>query len=647
MLETSPMLEPAHLKFSPDGTPWSDVYGDIYHSSSGGPDQARHVFLGGNQLPRRWQDKERFVILETGFGLGLNFLTTWAAFRQNPGTCTRLHFVSVEKHPFHSHDLRQAQAAWPEFAPFSEALLQQWPLLTPGIHRLFLDEGRVVLTLVFGDAREKLRRLELRADAFYLDGFSPAKNPELWDEDICRAIARIAAPGATLATWSVSGSLREALKANEFSLEKQPGFAEKREMLVGHYQSRKPNPYPAPTHRRTLVIGAGVAGTSIANALAGRNWDVEVLERGSGPGQGASGNQAGVFRPLPSVDDNYLFRLTRAGFLAARTHLENLAAKGHPVRWGKTGALHLARDNEHELAQARAVETLGLPPEFIQYLNQEEASALLGWPTAHGGWYFPEGGWVQPPSLCHANLQAFPERIHTRYDCSVADIRYQDGEWHALDAQGKTLAAAPHLVMASGIEAPRFSPFAWLPQRPARGQTSLIPECAIPPLKMLVCGQGYITPAVDGLRVAGASFEMDDLETDIRTKERQENINKINTMLPGLIPDIVQDTLSGRVGFRPMSPDRLPIVGPMPEASSETGTRKMRHVPALPGLWCMQGFGTRGIVWSALMADFLASRMEGEPLPLENDLIRAISPERFLPRLSHATEVLPEFPVEE
>lgn len=639
------MLEPAHLKFSPDGTPWSDIYGDIYHSSSGGPDQARHVFLGGNQLPGRWQDKERFVILETGFGLGLNFLTTWAAFRQNPGKCSRLHFVSVEKHPFHSDDLKQAQAAWPEFASLSQALLQQWPLLTPGIHRLFLDEGRVILTLVFGDASEKLRRLELRADAFYLDGFSPAKNPELWSEEICRAIARIAAPGATLATWSVSGNLREALKANEFLLEKRPGFAEKREMLVGHYQSRKPNPYTAPTQRRALVIGAGAAGTSIANALAGRNWDVEVLERNSGPGQGASGNQAGVFRPLPSVDDNYLFRLTRAGFLAARTHLENLASKGHPVRWGKTGALHLARDSEHELTQARTVETLCLPSEFIQYLNQEEASALLGWPTAHGGWYFPEGGWVQPPSLCQANLLAFPERIRTRYNCPVADIRYQEGQWHALDAQRQTLAAAPHLVMASGIDAPRFSPFAWLPQRPARGQTTLIPENTIPPLKMLVCGQGYITPAVDGLRVGGASFEIDDLEPDIRTRDRQDNINKINKMLPGLIPDTVQNALSGRVGFRPMSPDRLPIVGPMPDTSADAGGKKMRHTPSLPGLWCMQGFGTRGIVWSALMAEFLASRMEGEPLPLENDLIKAISPDRFLSRSS--PEHLPEFPVEE
>lgn len=621
------MLEPARLQFSPDGTPWSDTYGDIYHSCHGGPEQSRHVFLAGNELPRRWQEKERFVILETGFGLGLNFLTTWAAWRREPGACQRLHFVSIEKHPFTTSDLAKAQAAWPQFAPLAAELQADWPLLTPGIHRLRLDQGRVVLTLVFGDACHWLRRLEMAADAFYLDGFSPAKNPELWSPQVCKSLARLAAPEATLATWAVSGELRRTLAANEFTLKKAPGFAAKRHMLTGHYHSRKPLRHPPPGERRALVIGAGVAGTSAAAALASRGWQVRILERSPAPGQGASGNLAGVLRPLPSVDDNQLARLTRAGFLATRRYLAQLEAANLPIRWGNTGALHLAKDEAHAATQARAVEKLGLPPELVQFLNGEAASQRLNWPVPRGGWYFPLGGWVQPPSLCQANLLAYPEQIQTSFNCPVAKIQYQDGVWQALDAQGRLLASAPHLVMASGIDAPGFKPFAWLPQKAARGQVSLFPAGSTPPLDLLVCGQGYMTPEVEGLRVGGATYQLDDAEPQERREDHLDNLHKLNTLLPGFVADVVPEQLSGRVGFRPVSPDRLPIVGPVPDPQSRG---RSRHIPQQPGLWCIQGFGARGIVWSALMADLLASRMEGEPLPLENELVAAVSPERFL-----------------
>ena len=623
------MLEPARLQFTADGTPWSETYGDIYHSSHGGPEQARHVFLGGNGLPRRWQGRERFVILETGFGLGLNFLATWAAWRADPEACGRLHFVSLEKHPFSADDLARAQAAWPEFAPLAAELQTAWPLLVPGMHRLNLERGRVVLTLVLGDARHWLRRLELAADALYLDGFSPARNPELWTPEICKALARLTAPGATLATWAVSGELRRALAAHEFTLNKAPGFARKRHMLTGWSHSRKPLRHPPPEQRQALVIGAGVAGTSAAAALAGRGWEVEVLEQEGDAGRGASGNLAGVLRPLPSRDDNLLARLTRAGFLATRRHLQALEAAGLPVRWGSTGALHLGRDAAHAAHQARTVAQLGFPPELLQFLDAGAATEHIGWPVPWGGWYFPLGGWVQPPSLCRANLLSQPQRIRLRPNCHVAGIRRQEGLWYALDDQGRNLASAPHLVMASGVAAPRFGPFAWLPQKAARGQVSLFPADSTPPLKLLVCGNGYLAPAVDGLLAGGATHQPDDPETAERLADHQFNLDRINRLLPGFAAGLQAGRLHGRVGFRPMSPDRLPIVGLAPDPDAPLHPR---HVPRQPGLWCIQGFGARGIVWSALMAELLASRMEGEPLPLESDLVAALDPGRFLLR---------------
>lgn len=618
-------LEPARLTPGPDGTPFSESYGDVYHSTAGGPDQARHVFLAGNGLPGRWQGRERFVILETGFGLGLNFLATWAAWKSDPGRCPRLHFVSVEKHPFATADLATAHAAWPEFARLSAELCRHWPLLVPGVHRLHLEGGRVVLTLVFGDATEVLRRIDAGVDAFYLDGFSPARNPELWSPQFFRALSRLAAPGATLATWSVAGAVREALAAAEFDLEKRPGFAGKRQMLAGRYRSRKPAAHVPPTDRRAIVIGAGLAGSTAAHRLASRGWQVEVLERNAHAGAGASGNIAGVLRPLPSIDDNRLARLTRAGFLATRSLLQELGAA---VRWQQCGVLHLARDAGHEELQRRTVAALQPPADYLQFLERDEAARRLDWPASTGAWWFPTGGWVQPPSLCRAALEVFPERVRIRFDCPVAAIEPVDGGWRAVGHQGETLAVAPVLIMASGIDAPRFSPLAWLPQRSARGQVTHIPAAAVPPLDMVVCRLGYATPAVDGLLTAGASFLVGDGEAAERPAEHGDNLARLNLILPGFAANLHPESLDGRVGFRPASPDRLPMVGPVPQVPTDAQER--HELRWQPGLYCLQGYGARGIVWSGLMAELLASRIEGDPLPLETDLVEAIAPARFL-----------------
>ncbi|GHU37559.1 hypothetical protein AGMMS50256_35660 [Betaproteobacteria bacterium] len=225
----------ARLSLAPDGTPLSEIYGDVYHSAAGGHAQSRHVFLAGNGLPARWRERDSFAILETGFGLGLNFLATWLVWRNDPQRCRILRFISLEKHPFAAGDLAIAHAAWPEFAELSGVLRACWPKLVTGEHRIELDGGDVEFRLVLGDATETLPLLNDAVDAFYLDGFSPAKNPDLWSPFICRNLARLARPGSTLATWSVAGCVRQALSDAGFTVEKRPGFAEKRQMLVGRH----------------------------------------------------------------------------------------------------------------------------------------------------------------------------------------------------------------------------------------------------------------------------------------------------------------------------------------------------------------------------------------------------------------------------
>lgn len=232
------LLSPASIAFRADGTPYSVLHDDVYHSAAGGFAQARHVFLDGNGLPRRWAHETRFTVVETGFGMGVNFLATWSAWRADPARCTQLEFISIEKYPMKVDDLRRALDAVidePAYRPLAAALCDAWPALIPGSHRVCFDHDNVRLTLVFADALEALPALDIRADAMYLDGFSPLKNPELWSPGLMDALARLAHARTTLSTYTSAGTVKRALRQAGFEVGRKPGFGWKRHMLVGHY----------------------------------------------------------------------------------------------------------------------------------------------------------------------------------------------------------------------------------------------------------------------------------------------------------------------------------------------------------------------------------------------------------------------------
>lgn len=330
-------IVPGEIAFADNGVPASPAYGDIYHSADGGPEQAREVFLTGCGLPQAWQQAARFVILETGFGLGLNFLVSWQAFRDRPGLCSRLHFISVEKHPLTRDTLARCHAAWPALAPLAGELQSQWPPLVAGYHRLSFDGGRVELTLIFDEAETALKQLEARADAIYLDGFSPARNPDIWSPALLGELQRLAAPGARLATWCVAGRVRQGLQEAGFSVTRKPGFGRKKERLEAVYSrlSRQQKAWaeegkPAP-QKTAAIIGAGIAGSALAHALARRGFDVTLIERHPQAAQGASGNPAGVVRPQLALDDSLNGRLSRQAFLHTQKLISALPASPSPT----------------------------------------------------------------------------------------------------------------------------------------------------------------------------------------------------------------------------------------------------------------------------------------------------------------------------
>jgi tRNA 5-methylaminomethyl-2-thiouridine biosynthesis bifunctional protein len=573
-------LVPAQLDFL-DETPYSAAYGDVYHSAGGGPAQARHVFLAGNDLPMRWRGRERFVILETGFGAGLNFLATWRAWREDAVRCRRLHFVSVEKHPFTVSDLRRIHQNYPELKREAAALHAAWPPLVSGAHRLELDG--VVLTLFFGDAA-LLRDLRLAADAIYLDGFSPAKNPDMWSHALMRFVSRLCAPEATLATWSVAASVRDALQATGFVLEKRAGFGDKREMLVGKYQ--KQGQTTISRERHAAVVGAGLAGAAVCERLCARGWEVELYERHAGPAQEASGNPAGTFHPIVTPDDSVFARLTRAGYLHCLQRWKALDG----MRWDPCGVLQLAR-NEKE-ARSQELATAGLPPDYAQSVSAEEATRHAGVPLAAPGVWFPGAGWVQPGSLVRAQLDACAARLRRRFSTELS--RMPD---------------APVVILANSSEAPKLTAVPDLRLRRVRGQLTYLRPDAFHAPRVVVLRGGMVLPPVDGVCMVGASYDIEDDDRELREDSHAGNLERLAQIMA---VDFNPDILGGRVGFRAVTPDRLPVAG------------KIRD-----GAYGAFAYGSRGLLWAALAAEIIASELDGEPLPVEGALLKALHPERF------------------
>lgn len=602
MLKT---IVPARLEFD-GGVPYSPMYDDVYHSADGGPGQARHVFLAGCGLPEAWARRDTYVVLETGFGTGLNFLTTWAAWRADPARCRRLHFLSVEKHPFTSADLARLHAQWPEFADLSRELVDKWPMLTPGFHRISLDGGQVQLTLMLGDAASCLPQVDARIDAFYLDGFAPEHNPDLWQPALFATLAKLARPGAAAATYTVAAPVRQGLSDAGFACEKRTGFGHKHHCLAARFRGdHETASRLAPAS--VIVVGAGVAGAAVAHALAARGVAVTVLERARAAAQGASGNPVGVFRPLVSRDDNRASRLTRAAFLHDLARWPHLAG----VEWSRCGVLHLAKDAQAAEKQQRALVEVAPPADYARWVELDEARRLANWPVAMPGTFYPTAGWVAPATLCRALLDHRLVTLRTAQE--VTALEPAGGGWRVRGG-GVVLAEADAIVLANARDVLTLVPGQPWPLHTVRGQITRLPPGSLPEISRVIAREGYVAPGA-GQPLVGATYEHDDDDVTPRAASDRSNLARLEAILPGAAARFDAAALVGRASLRATLPDRLPLVG---------------EVPGLSGVHVAAGYASRGVVWAGILGEALAARMTGEPLPLETDLMEAISPARFV-----------------
>ncbi|MGZ9705627.1 bifunctional tRNA (5-methylaminomethyl-2-thiouridine)(34)-methyltransferase MnmD/FAD-dependent 5-carboxymethylaminomethyl-2-thiouridine(34) oxidoreductase MnmC [Pseudomonas sp. GNP013] len=643
----------AQLDWDDQGRPHSQVFDDVYFSDQSGLAETRYVFLEQNRLQERFAALPaggRLVIGETGFGTGLNFLCAWQLFEQHAMAGARLHFVSVEKYPLSHADLQRALALWPELAPFAEQLLAHYIAIHQGFQRLVLDNGRVTLTLLIGDALEQLPQLDAQIDAWFLDGFAPAKNPDMWTAELFAELARLAAPGSTISTFTSTGWVRRLINAAGFKMKRTPGIGHKWEILRGEFLGWPADTPAAPGikpwfarppavsgERKALVIGAGLAGCATAASLAARGWQVSLLERHEALAQEASGNPQGVLYLKLSAHGTALSQMILAGFGYTRRVLEHLQ---RGVAWDGCGVLQLAFDAKESERQAQLAEAFA--PGLLHRLDREQAQARAGVALAHGGLFFPEGGWVHPPALCAWQAQRGGITVLTHHE--VLDLRNINGRWQAWEGE-RLLGDAPVVVLAGAAEVQRF---ANLPLKRIRGQiTSLAQTAESQALATVVCAEGYVAPPRLGEHTLGASF---DFKSDDLTPTAAEHAGNLE-LLKGISVDLAQRlhvdsldpaTVQGRAAFRCTSPDYLPIVGPLADAAAfdqaYAGLRKdARQVPAiacpwLDGLYVNSGHGSRGLITAPLSAELLAAWLDNEPLPLPRSVAEACHPNRFAVR---------------
>ncbi|NQD38147.1 FAD-dependent 5-carboxymethylaminomethyl-2-thiouridine(34) oxidoreductase MnmC [Permianibacter sp. IMCC34836] len=618
----------ADLSWEADGTPRSQQFDDIYFSRAGGLAESTYVYLRGNHIPERWPghfaEQAAFHVFEAGFGTGLNFLLTLQAFLANQPPRAQLRYVAVERFPLQPQDLQRALASFPELAPLAAQLLAQYPLPLRNWHTLHFAAGQVQLTLIFDDianALPALQQTDWRFDAWYLDGFAPARNGEMWAEPLWPVVKALARTGSTASTFSAAGVVRRGLQSAGFDVKKVAGFGHKRDMTEARFvapqypQTRKREqlPYHASLQRPeepVFIVGAGIAGAATAYALAMRGISVVVLEQQAETGGTLRQHAAALASPRWSRDHNVRSRFQLAGLLLLKQWAQALQSTdpARPIIL-QQAILTVLTDADCAREQTLLHE-LGILPTLADWLDAASASAIAGVPLQHTAVRHHLALSVDPQALCSA-LLTHP-LITVRHGVEVIDFTANEAGV-ALRLHNGEQEHCAQLVLATG--AASMTRLAPLPLRPVRGQNSNLPATTTSSaLQLPLRFGGYLTPAQHGRHILGASYDGGEWDPALRLESQQQNIAALAWALPELATAWQHEPVQGDVGHRLVSPDRSPLIGAHPTQDR---------------LWLNLAHGSHALMTACAGAQVLAAQLAGEPMPFPLDWLRAVAPARF------------------
>ena len=611
------------LDWSDTGVPRARAFDDTYFSRDGGLAESEAVFLRGCGLPDAWKGRQRYAICELGFGTGLNALAVWRAWKTSREPNAILHMCSIEAFPLAVKDAARAHAAFPELEPLSSQLLSHWPVRAAAPQRLWFPEDGFALTVVIGEAAQALDALDGCFDAWFLDGFAPARNAAMWTPRVFERIAALSAPGARLATFTVAGDVRRNLEACGFRVEKKPGFGAKRERLEATLANAAPAEHPlypsgAANPKRVAILGAGIAGAAVAAALSRRNVETILLDAAPATGAGASGNPWALVAPRLDRDASPVSEMFLAAYLDAIATYNALG----PDAFTSCGLEE--RPGAREAAVIAAMlDDPPLPPDWLARLA--ESTAL-----------YPQAGVVNP----RAAIDAFMRDAELMDEAPVAALERAGEGWRLMAPDGRARLKADAVVLACGPGLAAFEPASFLPLQFSRGQIEWGPVRGAPARALL--GPCFAAPCANGL-VFGATF--DRVETDCLVSadadSRQRNLDALARLDPDLAARLNHDALTSRAALRVSTPDRAPVAGLMPDASAWLNQNApIAHgrpppslpAPALDGVYVIGALGARGFMLAPLLGELIAGEMFGEPPILSRRARETLHPARFLHR---------------
>jgi tRNA 5-methylaminomethyl-2-thiouridine biosynthesis bifunctional protein len=661
------MIKQAQLDWS-DGTPISTEFSDVYFNKDNGAEESRYVFIEGNNLDTRWPldtpSKDHFTIAETGFGTGLNFLSAWDLWLKNSKPQQRLHFLSVEKFPLDKASIIQALSGWPEFETLSQQLINYYPPVVEGWHTLHLpnpyndsqskNNGDVILYLYFGDVHDWLPQIDAQVDAWFLDGFAPSRNPDMWTDHLFLQMAKLTPAYGTVATFTAASKIQRGLKAAGFTVSKRKGYGNKREMVIASQQytngPKKPawlmqQPWLESRHdnffqnKTATIIGAGIAGCSSAYALAKRGWKVTLIER-KDIASGASGNAQGVLYAKLSAEMNLHSQFYLSGYLLSLQYLKQQLSDKQD--WNNCGVLQLATNDKEQKRQANFCNKYKMD-EIVIPVNANEATNIAGCSVPYPGLFFKEGAWVYPTEWCRALIQSecitvlentevigIEKNKNGQDDTHNWKVQCEDGSQHLSDV----------VIVCNANNAKQLPQLSFLPTKPVAGQVTQLSSQIIK-LDTVLCGDHYVTPTHNQHLNFGASYRIKSDNTDILESENKSNITNLTDCFPSIGEQINQDSpATGRASVRCTTPDYTPIAGAICDQvyfndnfSELKKNRKWKfQKPAefYRGLYVNLGHGSRGLSSAPLCSDMIAAQITGEPLPLPKSQANIINPNRFM-----------------
>jgi tRNA 5-methylaminomethyl-2-thiouridine biosynthesis bifunctional protein len=627
-----------------EGQPYSEMFDDVYFSRADGLAESEYVFLRNNGLPDAWRERDSFVIAETGFGTGLNFMLTATRWLETARPDAHLYYYSVEKYPLQRDDLQRVLSLYPQFSTIQDELFAAWPPAVHGFHCIKLFGHRITLVLMLGDVVDMLRQMSAQVDVWYLDGFAPARNPEMWRREVFVHMAQLSCANARFSTFTAAGEVRRALEEQGFDVEKVKGYGAKREMLRGCLREsglrRELHPWFALpkysfTSKRAAVIGAGIAGISTAWALAQRGWQVDIYEQSSQPAAAASGNPAGVLLPRIALEVSSEAEFYASAFFMAQQRLNQLQSRTD-FSWQQSGVLQLLVSARLE----RQHDALDLPEDYVRCISASEASELAGVKLDYKALHFPQAGWLQPRELCQALLRDTPA-VYCHYNTAITSLRRESDMWQLYAATG-VAAEAEVVVLANAHHASVYQQSHWLSLQPARGQiTQLSATARSRDLRCPVCYDGYVLPAMNNQHLTGATFASGNDSSEVLAEDHTHNMAQLARYLPEVF-DVPHENLTGRAAVRAVTPDRMPLVGPVADvnfyrrhyADLQRGRAATQYPGAVShaGLFVNCGHGARGLVSAFLSAELLAAQIEQHALPVSQDVMHALHPARFIIR---------------